>query len=203
MAASKAKAEELQSNQAKRTTAKEWKQRSIGDNLELPSGVVVQVKRLGPQAILTEGFVPDSLAPIINEAIRNGRGLPPEKQAEMESDPKKIVEMLTMMDRVLVKAVSDPVVSHLPACESKKTGEKCGADALDDIHQDSKTEGWHVYIEGERDEDVVYVDDVDFQDKTFIFQYVMGGSKDLERFREEQARDVAAVSNGKNLEHAS
>ena len=195
MAASKSKSAELKSNEAKRSTAREWKSRAVGQDLRLPSGVVVLVKRLGPQAFLSEGFVPDSLAPIIQEAIREGKGLPPEKQKELGSDPRQIADMMSMMDRVLVKSVVEPAVHFLPPCVSQKTGQVCGEDPLASIHQDAKASGWHVYVEGDKDDDLVYVDEVDFEDKSFIFQYVMGGTSDLERFRKEQASDVESVSN--------
>ena len=36
----------------------------------------------------------------------------------------------------------------------------------------------------ERDPDVLYIDDVDYEDRLFIFQWAMGGSADLEQFRQ-------------------
>lgn len=58
-------------------------------------------------------------------------------------------------------------------------------------------------IEGERLEDVLYVDEVDFEDKQFIFQFVVGGTRDLERFREEQGAVVEHLRSGATVEQAT
>jgi hypothetical protein len=51
----------------------------------------------------------------------------------------------------------------------------------------------------ERDPDVLYADDVEIDDLIFIFQFAVGGTRDLEQFRGEQAAAVAAVLHGDDL----
>ena len=45
----------------------------------------------------------------------------------------------------------------------------------------------------EREEGVLYTDMVDTEDKTFIFQLAVGGTRDLARFRAEQAAQLATL----------
>lgn len=155
---------------AKPTTKNTWK-RNKGEELELPSGNVALVKRPGMETFLQEGLIPDTLMPLINEAIAKGKGAPPEKLAEATKDPKVIIEMMDAMDRVVAKVVIEPKVLW---------------------HKDS--EGNEI-PETDRDEDLIYTDDVVFEDKSFIFNYAVGGTRDLERFRSEAQAGLESVQN--------
>lgn len=44
----------------------------------------------------------------------------------------------------------------------------------------------HPVPEGERDPSLLYVDEVDMDDKMFIFQWAVGGTRDLESFRQQK-----------------
>lgn len=147
-----------------------WK-RKKGEDLDLPSGNVALVKRPGMESFITEGIIPDSLMSIINDAIAKGRGMPPEKMAEISKDPKTVNDMMDAMDRILVKVVIEPKVL---------------------LHKDP--EG-NVLPEEARDDEAIYTDDVDFEDKAFIFNYAVGGTRDLERFRKETSASLDAVQN--------
>jgi hypothetical protein len=48
----------------------------------------------------------------------------------------------------------------------------------------------------ERQPGVLYTDMASTEDKTFIFQLAVGGTRDLARFREEQAKELAALQAG-------
>ena len=78
----------------------------------------------------------------------------------------QLTDMLALFDAVTVYCVVEPAVLPVPA-----DGE-------------------------ERDSTALYVDEVDFDDKQFIFQWVVGGTKDLEKFRAEQAASVESVRRG-------
>lgn len=162
----------------KAKTKNTWK-RKKGEDLDLPSGNVALVKRPGMEAFLTEGIIPDSLMGIINDAIAKGRGMSREKMAEVSKDPKMVNDMMDAMDRVLTKVVLEPKVL---------------------CHKDSDG---NVIPEEERDDDYVYTDDVDFEDKAFIFNYAVGGTRDLERFRSETSASVDAVQNVDGVRDAS
>lgn len=167
--------------QGKLSTPKTWR-RQRAEEVKLPSGEVALLKRPGPAAFLTEGLLPDSLTPIVMKAVNTGRGLPPEKVSEWAQDPQKIGEMIGAMDKMLLIAVVQPPVMYhkrdVVDDEGKKTGEE-------DIPYD------------ERDENYIYTDEVDFEDKSFIFNFAVGGTRDLERFREEQRSGVGDVQSRK------
>lgn len=78
-------------------------------------------------------------------------------------DIEKITDMLSLYDHVALACVIQPELSPAPA-----EGE-------------------------ERDGDKLYVDEVDMDDKVFIFQWAVGGSSDLERFRAEQGAAMDAL----------
>jgi hypothetical protein len=164
------------------STAKGWK-RNKGEELELPSGNVALVKRPGPQALLSKGILPDTLMPIVQQAIKSGKGLRPEDTEAMMKDPEKIVEMLDAMDRLLVEVVVEPTVAY---------------------HKELIDDEWVDIPADERDEDTfVYTDDIDMDDKMFVFQYAVGGTRDLERFRHEHAAGLGNLPDGSGDENTS
>lgn len=178
-------------------TAKTWKKQT-GTDLELPSGNVCRVKRPGMEKLLGLGILPDSLTPLAMEAVQRaetGRPQDHKKPGDEEIDPKLMQKFLeeegaveaifSSFDRVTALCVVEPkVLWHL-----RDTGEKNdkGKPVYEEIPED------------ERDEDILYTDEVDLDDKTFIFQFVVGGTSDLEEFRKEQPDDVATVQPRKNV----
>ena len=82
----------------------------------------------------------------------------------------QLEDMIGLFDAVVVYCVVEPAVLPVPA-----EGE-------------------------ERDPAALYVDEVDFEDKQFIFQWVVGGTRDLEKFREEQAASLERVRGGAAME---
>jgi len=94
------------------------------------------------------------------------------KEPELKLDDiteDQLRDMVALFDAVVVHCVVEPKVQPVPA-----EGE-------------------------ERADDVLYVDEVDFDDKQFIFQWVVGGTRDLEQFRKEQAASVESVRGGAAL----
>jgi hypothetical protein len=86
--------------------------------------------------------------------------------------------MLEVADGIVVDCVKDPKVDPVPK-EEDPEAEEYDADF-------------------KRDPDKLYVDEVMMDDKFFIFAYVTTGAKDLEPFRQQQDRDVEALSNGQD-----
>lgn len=165
----------------KRDSAKTWK-RNKGEDLELPSGNVALVKRPGPAAIMSQGLLPDELTAIVQKAIRSGKGLPPEKQAELVNDPEKVSAMLDGMDKMMEIVVLEPKVRYHKI------------EILDDGEPTGK---WEVLPEDERnEEEFIYTDEVDFEDKMFIFNFAVGGTRDHARFREELSSGVGDLQSG-------
>jgi hypothetical protein len=155
------------------TSAKAWKKASQGIQLELPSGNVVKARRPGVQNLLATGYLPDSLMPIINESIQKGKALPPSKiQETIDSNSSVLLEIMDATDRIAAKCVIEPVVRY---------------------HRVEVDGEWEDIPDEDRDDEIVYTDDIDDGDKSFIFQWAMGGSADLERFRVESEEYMASV----------
>lgn len=169
------------------TSAKDWKG-SKGLELELPSENTALVRRPGPEALLRKGVLPDAMRPMITDMIKSGQGMRREDVDKMAADPEMIIGMMDTMDRVLCLTVIQP---HVIYPRGVKTP------SLDN-------DGFPVYAMGSDDEMVtippedrhperLYADDVDFEDKQFIFQFVVGGTKDIARFREQSGVSVGDV----------
>lgn len=142
------------------TSVGAWRARSVTEDLALPSGNVCRVKRVGPDVLLKEGVLGDSLGPIVAKAIEKNRGLRPQ---DIEINSKTINEMLGGVDRVCAQVVVEPrLLLHL-----NEDGE-----TIPDVNREPK-------------EVAIYTDEVDVEDKMFIFQFVVGGTRDWERFRQE------------------
>ena len=158
---------------SQRSTAANWKSKSksVEDarDLLLPSGNVALVRRISPEAFLSSGMIPDAMQPILEKSIRSKQGLPPQVEQELVGDPKMLKSIIELMDAALVAAVVEPRVV-LSVPEGETLPEDC-----------------------------LLASDVDFEDKAFIFNYSLGGSKDLARFRGESDNVVARLSTGVDI----
>lgn len=157
----------------KATSASEWKKKSQGQLVELPSGCVMRIRKVGLQTMMQMGIMPNSLISIAQKALDKGSGRPgiDEAQAiELLQDPKKVAEISTFMDKMVMFVATEPKVLPLPA---------------DGV---------------ERDDDEVYVDDVMEEDKMFIFQLVTGGTSEVESFRDEHTTTMAGIRGRQDLE---
>lgn len=159
------------------TSVSEWK-RKAGSDLKLPSGHVCRVRNPGMKAFLSAGLIPNSLIPIVTEALTRGESpsggaskqdaaVEKKLQEELTSDPKLLTDMIDAIDNVTVYCVLEPKVNPTPMREIPK--DDGSVELVEDF--DAK------------DPELLYVDDVDFEDKTFIFNWAVGGTRDLERFR--------------------
>jgi len=152
------------------TTASAWKAKSVeGTPLVVPSGNTCLVRAPGLQVFIKQGMIPNSLLPIVNDAIKKG-SVPTNDDFNIQDDPEMLNEMMELMDAVTVYCVVEPAVEAMP---------------VDD-------EGEPIPF-SQRDPDTLYVDEVDFTDKIFIFQYAVGGSADLAKFRKELGQHMEVV----------
>jgi hypothetical protein len=160
------------------TTAADWKKTSPiqlqGAPITVPSGNVALCRRPGMQSIISVGIVPNSLMSIISQAV-NGEEIDAEKlrkkSEELLSNPTLLADYLEMVDRIVCFSVIEPHVEMPP---------KDNADP--------------------RKPDQLYADEVDLEDKQFIFQWAVGGTANLETFREETERSMAAFRDGQNVQ---
>lgn len=185
------------------STAAQWKTSSGIEDIEVPSGNIARLRRVGPEAFLSSGIVPDSLAPMIDEAIKQKKGLPPSKVAKkIAEDPESLPQMFDIMNRVVVYAVIEPNVENIPNCDRVIEGEVCDKTHFDPIHKLGE-KGTHKFNEGERDPDTLYIDEVSLDDRLFIMNYAVGGTRDLERFRREHGESMAGLAPGKGVRQST
>lgn len=168
-------------NPAKRVSkVSDWKRTSTAVEIELPSGHVALCNRIGMKSFLEKGTIPDTLTPIVEGMIRDKQFLPPEKAKEVASDLKVVLETQEMLDRALVMTVVSPKVHLPPGCAV------CGKwqDYNDDDAHNRKSSNFsHDYVQEDRREDRLYSDEVDLEDKLFLFNWSVGGGTDLTSFR--------------------
>jgi len=152
------------------TPISQWKIKNKPTPLELPSGNTCLVQPVGMQAFITQGMIPNSLLGIIQKSLKAGQAGQAddldmdEFMAEALQDPEKLRSIFDIADSVTVYCVVEPQVHPVPT----------DANA--------------------RDPELLYVDEIDLDDKLFIFQYAVGGTRDLEPFRQATAGSVGPVS---------
>lgn len=157
----------------KATSVTAWKKSTVIPPVELPSGNFIRLKKVGMQTLMRVGIMPNSLMTFATKAVGKGTGqatdMSPEEMAEIAADPKKIEEISTFMDRMVIFVAQEPQVYPAP-----EGGEP-------------------------RDEEVLYVDEIDDDDKSFIFQVVVGGTTDLESFRAEHSASLDDIRRSQDL----
>lgn len=164
------------------TSAGEWKKGTAGEDLRVPSGNVCRIRRVGMREWVREDIIPDSLRPMIDQAISKGQGANTKKLKDLASDPSKFGEMFELMDRVVALVVSMPVVIY---------------------HRYQRDGEWVDIPMDDRDPNTLYTDEIDDQDKIYIFNVAAGGVRDLERFRQELGSSMGSLSGGEDLGSAA
>lgn len=137
-----------------------------GQDLRLPSGNVCLVKRPGPEGLIKAGLLDslDTLTALVQTEHIDSND--PKAMARavqtMAADKGKLIDAITLMDKVVCHVVLQPPVAMPPG-------------------------------DGERDPEALYVDEVDEEDKAFIFNFVVGGTRDIETFRKERAELMGGI----------
>lgn len=180
----------------KPTSASSWSSKTPTVDLELPSGNVARVRRVGPEVFLRQGILPDSVTALVEKNVRKKQGKRPLDASAILQDKEQIGQMLEMLDRVLVYSVIEPKVLMPPSCSV------CGEDDVVSakMHEDKDRPDFHVFQPNPRLEDALYADVVDLDDKLFIMNFCVGGTRDIERFRRELGESVGSLSSGEEAE---
>jgi len=164
------------------TSAQNWKGRRTpeGHEVQVPSGNVALCRRPGLDTFMKLGMIPNSLLGIIQVNIQKAQtGEAPSnddigaQMAKLVEDPTKLVDVLDFADRVVCFICIAPKVQMPPE-------------------------------EGvERDLDVLYADEVDMEDKMFLFQWAVGGTESVETFRAETGPSLGTAHNSQNVVDAT
>lgn len=162
-------------NPAKATTASAWKKSTLPPLMEMPSGNAMRIRKVGLQMLIKTGTVPNSLLGIAQKAAAKGQApgsdaVTDQDMVDILQDQEKVTQIADFMDKVAILCAAEPIVLPIPD---------------DGV---------------ERDEDSLYVDDLDEEDKMFIFQVVTGGTTDIEEFRKQLGANVAAVRGLEDVE---
>lgn len=141
------------------TTASAWKSGRRPVRLRLPSGNVCEAVNKGLQVFVEAGKIPNALMPIVASAMKgDGKGkLGKEDIDAIAEDPQQLAEIFQLTNTIVVECVTSPVIQPKP-----EPGEV-------------------------RNPEFLYVDELDMEDKMFVMNWVVGGTRDVERFRQEQA----------------
>lgn len=169
------------------TETSEWKSSSQGVDLQVPSGKTCKVRRKPMDSFIRRGIIPNSLLPIVRAAIK---GEDMDKMEMGDLDEQQVIDMFALYDAVVCDCVVAPKVYPIPHYTAKDAAEgRCSEEVV----------GKEIDIE-DRNQDFLYVDEVDQDDKVFIYNFVTGGTRDLESFRSEQAAAMERLRGSADVE---
>lgn len=156
-----------------------WLAGGLGEttDLQVPSGQMCLVRRPGVEGLMRAGVLRkmDSLSALVSEKhLKKGRkGTKASEQIDISSlmkDTKSLENIMHTVDRVVCHCVVKPEVQMAP----------------NDVTR--------------RKDGVVYSDMIDITDKMFIFNYVVGGTRDLESFRDGLERHLGGLESGEGVQ---
>lgn len=155
---------------------------------------VCRVRVLDPVAMLTGGLLDefDSLTQLSAMKMQQveGRTMPtPEAVRDLAKMTDKLQSGLEMVDRLVEAVVVEPAVvwavHRWPADHNDPE--------LAGKPRKNRDGSWMKLGPDERDEETLYADEVDLEDRMFILQWAVGGIKAPEQFRKEYAGLLESV----------
>lgn len=172
------KAEELRISQIG-----DFKKR-LGGVMELPSGLIVKSRNPGGlRAFMASGVIPNSLMTLIQKGISNGKGITPEEiMPNGEIDSQMMSDMTMLLDHIAMKTIVEPKI--YPSLTDNDLAQ-WNARNPENLYED---------VEDLRRDDRLYVDELPEDDKQFLFQWISGGTRDLETFRKKLDVNVDAMA---------
>lgn len=190
-----------------------WKDRF--QDLDLPSGNVCQVRRPGVQGLIKAGVLEsmDVLTGLVQQVtLPKAEGKPQVDQNKVMENPKAVNDMLDVLDDIVLYCVNQPIVKDkykreiLLDANEQPTG-KLGDRLVDEetgkfikIPDHERVEWEPTGEDGENDDDAnpifLYVDEVDLEDKMFLMNFVVGGSKDFAPFRAATQEALGGAQSG-------
>lgn len=163
-----------------------WGAKSAFLDLTVPSGQVCQVRQPGVENLLAAGVLEnaDTLMSIVNQKVDKAKGKAPKKPtvdtAKIMDDPKKVVSVFALIDRVVEYMVVQPAIKR-PVVRTPKD------DAPGEFNE-------RPMLPEERNQATIYTDSIDLGDRMFIFQYAIGGGDDIESFREKFSEGLGSLA---------
>lgn len=176
------------------TEASAWKGKAdaTGTKLALPSGNVCLAVNKGLMPFIEQGAIPNALMPLVLDAISSGKGMNKKAMDTALSTPEALADVMRMADHIVVASVLQPVILAVPTWTSEDAAKEDCPESAVGQQAPSKKDPSHLYI-----------DEVDMNDKMFVFQWVVGGTRDLERFREQSAAALEDLAAEQDVEGAA
>ena len=171
------------------TSAGEWgkdarQNRVDGRPVTVPSGKTCLVKMLDSMGeFLARGDVPNALLPLMMEAAQGKTESAKDVADAVFEDPEKLIQMFSLIDTIVCECVLEPPVAPVPQY---------------DVPADHPNYGKNIPAYERPDDDTLYVDYIELEDKMFIFNYSLSGVSDIEQFRtklQEGMESVPSVDN--------
>lgn len=158
-----------------------WGQKPVDDTTELtvPSGQTCTARRIGLDALMEAGILgeADTLTGIVDRKhvrrVRGANGVADHDEMDASSimkDPEALKAIMTLADKAVPHIVVEPKV----LCHWDDNGESIP--------------------DAQRVEGAIYTDMIGFEDKMFLFDFGVGGSSDVARFRERSEAALASVA---------
>lgn len=157
----------------------------MGGIQELPSGLVVKVRNPGGlTAFIANGSIPNSLLGIVKTTL--DKNLSKEEMVKNASaiadDMESVGDVMNLMNIITAQVVIEPPCRMAPTEDD--------VERYNIMNPDNQVSTPNQL----RSDDILYVDEIEDMDKQFLFQWVTGGTRDLENFRKEYEASMAAVS---------
>lgn len=155
--------------------------------LTTPTGQTCYAKRVGLPGLVQAGVLgeaDDLTAFVDTKHIRRVRGGKTADHDEIDfasimRDPEQLGKIIMMMDRAL------PIIVQQPELK---------------LHFTDEDDGSTLRVpDDDRDVESIYTDQIGLEDKMFLFNWAVGGSADVKRFREESGAVVATMVDGDDL----
>lgn len=151
-----------------------WGQENPAEvDISVPTGGLCRVRTIGMEGLIRDGILPqvDSLSALVSEKYLSPMG---EIDVNaLSSDNAEVMSVLDVVDRVVIQVVVEPQVFPIPVAPTDEEGDPILGDDGEPLPAPDRDPNG-----------IVYVDTIPVEDKMYIFQYVTGGIRDLERFRE-------------------
>lgn len=183
-----------------------WKKEKFHD-LDLPSENVCQVRRPGVQGLIKAGVLEsmDVLTALVQQVtLPRAEGKKVVDQDKIMDDPETVKKMLDILDDICLYVVHRPTLIdkyYVFPDGHPSEGQRIYYNDAGEESADRNAGKPRVIPDSKRLQDdetddsdpIIYVDEVDLDDKMFIMNYVVGGSRDLATFRDATQEALGGV----------
>lgn len=155
------------------------------EEVTVPSGQTCRVRRIGMEGLMEAGILgdADTLTGIVDQKhvrrVRGANGIADHDDVDPASimrDPNALKAILRLADKAMPHVVVEPVVLlHF----NPETDEPIPAES--------------------REDGAVYTDMIGFEDKMYLLDYAVGGTRDVATFRQGSETAVAGVADGEGV----